>query len=566
MNKEKFNMRRIAIWISSLLCLITIFSCTGDFDEININQQGFTSEEVSAKFFLTSAQVPLYGPDRFVYWRAHLIHSDRFAGHFTFGHTNSWWNDGLSYDFNGSYTDAAYGWLSGYFGTVKSFGDLTQPGGEFDNQYMYAMALIMKGLYFQMYTETVGMVPFSEAGVDGILTPKYDEQKDIYKGIIADLNQAMSLIGDEERTGLGVDDAGSNDIYCGGDLQKWKRLANSLKLRIGMRALGAPGDDFAEATIKEALAAPLLDESSGSALMKKDFVISEWASSSYGDIWHDFGGNGSAFTVGHTLINLLKDNNDPRLTVYADPAPGGTFIYNDDGSDPQFQTRVDFITTTLDNSGVEYTKTLGDSSVTIEMAGGQYVGQPVRLNGDIYPYVNYNMFSRPSNLVIQRRGQQVDAYPEIIMTSAEAYFLQAEAAVRQITTGDPQALMASGIREAMKIWGIPSGTAEEYIASAPLADISAGTDEEKLEKIALQRWLASYTDGFEAWAIVRKTGYPAELAAGVSDPIIYAMGTLNGDYPQRMRYGSGAQANPNYSTAVSTQGPDLQGTKLWFAK
>ena len=118
----------------------------------------------------------------------------------------------------------------------------------------------------------------------------------------------------------------------------------------------------------------------------------------------------------------------------------------------------------------------------------------------------------------------------------------------------------------MKIWGIPSGTAEEYIASAPLADISAGTDEEKLEKIALQRWLASYTDGFEAWAIVRKTGYPAELAAGVSDPIIYAMGTLNGDYPQRMRYGSGAQANPNYSTAVSTQGPDLQGTKLWFAK
>ena len=95
---------------------------------------------MSAKFFLTSAQVPLYAPNRFFYWRAHLIHSDRFAGHFTFGSTNSWWNDGLGYDFNGAYTDATYDWMAGYFGTVKSFADLTEPGGDFENQYMYAMS------------------------------------------------------------------------------------------------------------------------------------------------------------------------------------------------------------------------------------------------------------------------------------------------------------------------------------------------------------------------------------------------------------------------------------------
>src|SRR5690606_27586110 len=265
-----------------------------------------------------------------------------------FGFNQCWWADELGYKYDVAYTDAAYGWLAGYFGNIKSFSDFTNEGGEFENQYMYAMALIMKGLYFQMYTDTFGMVPFSEAGVDGILTPKYDAQIEIYKGIIADLDQAMSIIGNEERTGLGIDDVGQNDVYCGGDLQLWKRMANSLKLRLGMRALGAAGADFAEGTISEALAQPLLDASSGSVTMAKDFVISEWTSSSYGDVWHDFGGLGSKWTVAQPLINLLDDNNDPRLAIYASPAPGGSFVFTNlkesgEYTDPNYQERVDFV-------------------------------------------------------------------------------------------------------------------------------------------------------------------------------------------------------------------------------
>ena len=118
----------------------------------------------------------------------------------------------------------------------------------------------------------------------------------------------------------------------------------------------------------------------------------------------------------------------------------------------------------------------------------------------------------------------------------------------------------------MKLWGVSEGAADSYIASQAIADISAGTMDEKLEKIALQRWLASYTDGFEAWAVVRKTGYPADLAAGVSNQTIFELGTLNGAYPQRLRYGSGAQDNPNFDAAIQAQGADLQGTTLWFAQ
>ena len=95
-----------------------------------------------------------------------------------------------------------------------------------------------------------------------------------------------------------------------------------------------------------------------------------------------------------------------------------------------------------------------------------------------------------------------------------------------------------------------------------------GTEDQNLEKIATQRWLANYTNGFEAWAIVRDTGYPSSLYSGVSDPDIFELGDLNGAYPQRMRYGSGTYNTNGENTqkANSVQGDDVQGTKLWWAK
>lgn len=551
------------------LCLAALASCTDDFDEINTDENGFLADEVSAKFFLTDTQFKLYSPDRFPYWRAHLIHADRYAGHFTFGHNSSWWADELCYDYNAGYTDATFGWMAGYLGNIKGFTDQVKEGAELENEYMYAMALIIKGLYYQMYTETFGMVQFTEAGQENILTPKYDTQDVVYQGILDDLDEAMAIIGSTERTGIGVDDAGENDIYCGGDLQQWKRLANTLKLRIGMRTIGAPGESFAANAISEALAAPLLDDASGSVVMKKDFVISQWAAAAYGDIWYNFGG-GSDWTVSDVLINLLQENNDPRLAVYAKPAKGGSFSFidNPETPDPNYQERLDFVIAKLDESGAEYTMTTVDGETILEVASGQFIGQPVRTNGDTYPYMRYDMYSTPSEKVIQQKGSQVDAYPEIILSSAESYFLQAEAALKGMSgaDGDPQALMASGIKEAMKLWGISEGDADIYIASAPLADISVGTLDEKLEKVATQRWLASYTDGFEAWSIVRETGYPSQLAAGVSNQTIYGLGTLNGKYPQRLRYGSGAQDNPNFADVAPIQGEDMQGTTLWFAQ
>ena len=296
--------------------------CTGDFEQMNTRPDAFTKDEVSAKFFITNPQFNLYAPNRFPYWRAHLIHMDRFAGHFTFGFNGCWWNDGLGYTYNAGYTDASWGWLAGYIGQLDNFSRQVEPGGEFENEYMYAMALIMKGLYFQMYTDVFGMVPYSEASNPDIVTPVFDDQATIYQGIITDLDNAMSIIGDAERTGANVDDVGDNDLYYNGDLQKWKKLANTLKLRVAMRALGAPGETFAQTAITSALAAPLLETAGDNALLEKDEEISQWGSAAYGDVWHNFG-RGSDWKVGKTVIDYLRNYDDPRLPLYAEPAPGG---------------------------------------------------------------------------------------------------------------------------------------------------------------------------------------------------------------------------------------------------
>ena len=557
------------IYRLTLIFLLTFvaFSCTDKFDEINKDPLSITADEASAKFFLTSTQADLYGPGRFAYWRAQLIHADRFAGQFTFGSSASWWSDELSYSYNRGYTNAAWDWLEGYFGGLDNFLKITDVGADFENDRMYAVGLIMKGLYFQLYTDTFGEIPYAGVGVEGVLLPVFDTQKDIYKGIIAELDQAMAIIGAETNTSDipgDINDLSDNDLFFNGDLQMWKKLANSLKLRVAMRAFGATGDDFSPAAITAALAAPLL-EVGESALLGKDTDIDQFGSSAYGDVWHNFGGFGSKWSVSQEVIHHLRDfGTDPRLGVYALPAEGGDYTFDKGADAVAFDKRMAVITGELDDAGAVYTLTDNVTSVDISVTGGYYAGQPVRLGSAIKTIAREEFFSHPGDLVLEPKHAGAQ-FPEIVMSSAEVYFLRAEAALVASSGEDAQVMFQTGIAESMALWGVDGAN---YIATSPLADISSGTLDEKLEKVATQRWLAAYTDGFEAWSVVRKSGYPTRLAAGVTDPEIYGLGTLNGVYPQRMRYGTSAvdKNGDNLNEALGRQGPDMQGTVLWWAK
>lgn len=569
-------MRKEIMKIGTALAILLFAISCSDFDEINVKPNAFTSDEVSAKYFVTETQIQLYAPNRYPYWRAQLIHWDRFAGQFCFGFNGSWWNDGLSYSYNSGYTDAAYDYLAGYVTSLSAFMNFVKEGGELENQNYYAIGLIMKGLYYQTYTDVFGMVPYSEALNPDIITPTYDSQATIYAGVIAELDEAMTIIGDATTTGEGVELLAENDLFFNGDLQQWKKLANSLKLRMALRAQGAPGADFATAAITQALASDLLVAETDNALMEKDTEISQWSNAAYGDVWHNFG-TGSNWTVGKTLIDYLRDNNDPRLAMYAQPIDGGEVVFTEpvEGEGVALFTKhVDFILAQLDNAGVSYTRTDGTdgdglATVTIDVATDTpyYVGQPTRLNGLIYTHVKEALFSRPAELIINAKNQGKDIFPEIVFTAAEGNFLQAEAIVKGLAAGDAQTLYQEGIRQAMKVWGVDDASIETFLTTESMALLD-GSAEENLEKISVQRWIAAYTDGSEAWAIVRDSGYPSELAAGVSDYDLYSAGTLNGAYPQRMRYGTAAYNTngTNTEAANAAQGADVQGTILWFAQ
>lgn len=553
----------------SLLLVFSISGCS-DFEEINTKPDAFTSDEVSAKYFLTGIQIELYAPNRFPYWRAHLIHADRYAGQFTFGYNGCWWTGSLGYAYSIGYTDASYDWMAGYVSNLSVYQNFVKAGGELENEKFFAIGLVMKGLYYQMYTDTFGMVPYSEASDPDIITPKFDTQAEIYQGVIADLDEAMNIIGDASVTGEGLELLAENDLFFNGDLQKWKKLANTLKLRMALRAQGAPGADFTTAVINEALQNPLLTTAGDNALMAKDTEIDQFGNAAYGDIWHNFGGLGSKWKVGKTLIDYLRDNNDPRLPHYAQPIIGGTVTFTKpaEGSGVAlFDKYVDFVLGELDNAGVNYTRSGSGDEITVTVDDGTYyVGQPSRLNGDIYPHVKYELFSNPAKWVINPKNSGEPIFPEVVMTAAEGNFLQAEAAVKGMASGDAEALYQEGIRQAMLIWNVDEAAISEFLNNEEMALLN-GTMEENLEKIAIQRWIAAYTDGFEAWAIVRDTGYPVELANGVSDYDIYSAGTLNGEYPERMRYGT-SEYNTNgaqVEAAIQIQGPDEQGTELWWS-
>ncbi len=554
----------------SLSLLIGLFSCTDRLDDLNDDPNRLYVEDLSAAGFIVKPQFELFAPNRYPYWRANLLLADRYAGHFNVGHSSSWWSDELGYNYNTGYTDASWDWLTGCFGSIDTYSKFVEEGGDFENQYMYATALIMRAMYFQIYTDSFGEIPCSETGKDEVLLPKFDTQKQIYEQMIGELDQAMNIIGSATLTGTGLDDISATDLYCGGDLQKWKKLANSLKLRMGMRAYGAEGADFARKAITEALASPLL-EADDNILMEKDHTASTWKTAAYGDLWYPWGAGGY-FTVGKTLIDYLRNFNDPRLSQYARPAEGGEIIIAQAEEGSTFtaveRDRIDFILSTLDDADAKYTLLSNTGSlVKIELEKNQYIGFPSRINQFVKPYAKIDLFSTPSLKLLVEPGADGE-FPELVFTTANVYFLRAHAAVIGLSGEDANALFQEGIAQAMKLWDVNDADIASYLANSTIADISSGTIDEKIEKIAIQRWLASYTDGFEAWSIVRKTGYPKELAEGVSDFSIYGIGTTGGVYPQRLRYGTGAASTngENLNIAIGRQGADLQSTKLWWAK
>ena len=194
-----------------------------------------------------------------------------------------------------------------------------------------------------------------------------------------------------------------------------------------------------------------------------------------------------------------------------------------------------------------------------------YIGMPSRSSPKLKGYIPDYLFSNPADIITQKTNEGKPIFPTILMTSADSHFMIAEAIFKGLASGDTNNYYQIGLEKAMAIW--ETSTTSDFLDSN-MGSLN-GTVEENLEKIATQRSLVNYTNGYESWSIVRDTWYPTAAVITSDNNDIYSFaGEMNGLQVQRLRYGTSVYGSngENVNIALSKQGPDNMTTKLWFAK
>ncbi|MDQ6611182.1 MAG: SusD/RagB family nutrient-binding outer membrane lipoprotein [Gemmatimonadota bacterium] len=379
-------------------------------------------------------------------------------------------------------------------------------------------ASVMKDWSFQIMTDTWGDIPYSQAlkgdSVGGSLTPAYDPQKDIYAGMMADLTKVATSMTDAATStdpGLG----GSDPIYSGNPA-KWRKFANSLHARMALR-LYKVDPATANTQLQAALSAP-----GGIMMSNADNAQLVWPGDGvYDNPWAANFATRDDDRMSKTLVDTLNALHDKRLTVYAQPTQ----------ADP--------------------TKYAGMPNGLSTSAAGSYFNTASRPGAIFYPGVTvYGTFGTAA-------GKKTPSY---LMVYSELAFIQAEAAERGIgglSAGQAAGFYNAGVRASFDQWGLSVADANAYLATPGVAYAPGANG---LNQIGLQKWIALYTQGSEAWAGYRRTGNPASLTPGPA--------AILTQIPRRIPYSVDEQSVNAISraAAVARQGPDNFLTRVYWDK
>ena len=491
--------------ILPLLGIVWIFSCTGDFEELNTNPNqaaGITNDLQFSRTLVDASD------DRFEPWRTNFIYPH---GIVQLAANPDWAGDfyGLNDDWTGAYFVRMY---SGYGKNVVDLITRIRNNPDDDVNTLSA-ARIWKVYLFQRATDLHGDVPYSEAGLgfhERIFTPVYDSQQDIYNAFFSELSDAVSSFDASQKPVEG-------DVFFGGDIAKWQRFGNSLRLRAAMRLSKAdPGR--AESEAAAAVAAGVMTSNDDMPILLHDdiiangnaLVVETGVDDALADVW-----------LSSTLVDYMQATNDPRLGVY----------------------------------GVVYDSI--DRAEVVSTDPATYVGLDNGL--DAIPDGNFASINKAH--FISR------STPHIHMTYAEVELLMAEAAARGWIGSDAATHYANGIRAHMEHLALYPGDPE--IASADIDQFLLdnpfpGTLEEQLQLINEQLWVSFFFhNGYEAFANWRRSGYPQ--LTPTADP----RRTIN-EIPRRLPYpGRESAQNPdNFNQAIAQFNGrnDLTGRVWWDAE
>lgn len=417
----------------------------------------------------------------------------------------------------------------GLYGVLKNADYIIQQGvGENgENSNFVAAAKILKSFGFQYLVDAYNNVPYSEAfrGV-GNFFPSYDKGEDVYKDCIAQLDSAIALIQNAPATANSI---ASSDVMFGGNMDKWLRFANTVKLKFLIRSSANPVAD-AKAELSKTAAIGFLE---GDANVNPGYLNTAGKQS---PLWASFGADpgGSLYSDGYNFIRgggaaveFYKGNNDPRLF----------YVFAPDGSAPNKSEFFDVDDDPSHYHGVFY----GDRAAAASQNNGGTVG------------IGHGVMNDYDNSVA-------------LISAAQSYFLQAEAALKGWTGGDAQALYEKGITASFQSLGVKDAESAAKTYYSQNKDLVSWTgSSNKLKAIITQKWAANaILHSFVSWSEYRRTGYPdantlpASKFPGYSRhiPTIWW-------YPQ-----SESQTNQaNYNAALGGDGSiDTQNDKVFWDK
>ena len=517
--KKNLNILMVAF------TLIFITSCTDDFVNINTNPNGITEESltqmnnnIANEFQPMFLNVVNVTPPWNYQLQQNLL-GDVYSGYMT-----------PPTPFAGNVNNMTYALVDGWNGFPWSdaYGNVmpqarnvfnTVTNGEDENAIKFVyLSNIIKVMAMHRVSDIYGPIRYTKYN-DFETTGEYDSQEVAYQAFFDDLGAAIDGLEAFEGQGQFAPFDLSN---LSGDIASWRQFANSLRLRLAMRVVNInPGLAQAQGELSLSSNAGLLESSEMYINTGFSHPITT-ISDSWGDI-----------RMGAEMESILSGYNDGRMDAYFRPA-------------------------------------------TDEALNGSFKG--IRMGIDIESKAQYVDHSSIGDVI----GGQTLTW----MTAAEVLFLKAEAALRGWSgAGDAQANYEAGVTASFTQHGV-SGAAE-YLADAtsvpadfvdalsPVNDIAyasdvkiaynpAGTNEEQLEQIITQKWIAMFPDGQEAWSEFRRTGYPRLFPVVVNN----SGGTIDTDVQIRRVNFVANELNTNgenVQTATSyLNGPDNGGTRLWW--
>jgi len=332
-----------------------------------------------------------------------------------------------------------------------------------------AMIDIIEILGYHVLVDIFGDVPYSEAIDIENLTPSYDDDAAIYADLASRLDGAISALNvfNGAPTGLA-----NFDLIYKDSPGNWTKLANSLKLRMGIR-LADSNPGTAQAMVESAVASGIFESSAD------DFeLVYQATTPNTNPLWVSLVQSGrSDFVCANTIADYMNGLEDPRRTLYFS-APYDS-IFNADS------------TALLD----------------LQILGGTYGS-----SNSPTPYSKAG-------------ANQVDpTFPGTIMDYTEVCFLLADANERGFNVGgSAEEWYNLGITSSILEWG---GNQEDHVETyLAREDVAYGTASGSWkEKIAMQKWLALYNRGFEAWNTYRMYDAPVmnvATGAGTTPPMRY---------------------------------------------